>query len=526
MLYKFGTYGTLRIVKFKLFSSLCLLHVQLLRSVSIPVCFLDFLKLFSLVQARVEMEHARREFLCGSSRALKMDTNFDAVNERECIVCLFDLHLSAAGCHCSPDRYTCLNHAKQLCSCAWNTKFFLFRYDISELKILVEALEGKLSAVYRWARLDLGLALSSYLSKDSLPIPGFNGKLSQFSEGTVLNELNSRPVPSLKKIGGAENATAIPPNSTGNIGEAFLLQKQVPSKALSDLEATKVYSSGNQRLQFMKEESVSSALSLGNPVCHPSQQDMYDAINLASVSSELEKRTFPGHGNIILVSDDEGEEQKKPVLEIAKEASFAKHAEFVERLTDSDAKVNTCDYAKDSVLTVPATNAAALGEGNTPSLLNAETKNCPSFSIVAKDEDHGKGGMLLLGSNPSNCAFHIGSTSIDTDRNVQYVSTTRDGKSNGEDNNERIGPAASSKSIDNARTIAGNPSCSQNNLDRYFRQKGPRIAKVVRRVNCIVEPLDYGVVVPGKLWCNRQAIFPKGMYVVCELSTKKWFFEP
>ncbi|CBI22382.3 unnamed protein product, partial [Vitis vinifera] len=432
------------------------------------------------LKARVETEHTRREYLCGSSRALKMEANFDAINERECIVCLFDLHLSAAGCHCSPDRYACLNHAKQLCSCAWNTKFFLFRYDISELNILVEALEGKLSAVYRWARLDLGLALSSYISKDNLQIPGLIGKLSQSSEGTVLNEQNSKPVSSLKKVGGAENATA-----------------------LLDLEGRKVPSSrnrmGNQRFQFTKEESVLSAPSLGTPVCHPSQEDMYNTENLASVKSELERNTFPGHGNVILLSDDEGEELKKPVLDIAKETPFAKHSEFFERLTDSDAKVNTCNYVKDSVLTTPATNAAVLGERNAISLLHGEMKNC--------------------------------STSIDSDRNALYLSTTREnsdfnvvnagsylqhplphvgGKPNGEDNNDKVGPAAGPKLIDNARTIAGNPSCSQNNLDRYFRQKGPRIAKVVRRINCIVEPLEFGVVISGKLWCNRQAIFPKG----------------
>jgi hypothetical protein len=42
-----------------------------------------------------------------------------------------------------------------------------------ELNILVEALEGKLSAVYRWARLDLGLALSSYVSQENM-LPGGN----------------------------------------------------------------------------------------------------------------------------------------------------------------------------------------------------------------------------------------------------------------------------------------------------------------------------------------------------------------
>ena len=56
--------------------------------------------------------------------------------------------------------------------------------------------------------------------------------------------------------------------------------------------------------------------------------------------------------------------------------------------------------------------------------------------------------------------------------------------------------------------VNGNISCAPNN----YRQKGPRIAKVVRRINCNVEPLEFGVVLSGKSWCSSQAIFPKGMY--------------
>lgn len=95
-----------------------------------------------------------------------MDKNFDDTSKRECNICLYDLHLSAAFCPCSPDIYSCLNHVKQLCSCAWTEKIFLFRYEISELNVLLEAVEGKLSAVYRWAKDDLKLYLHSYSSRD------------------------------------------------------------------------------------------------------------------------------------------------------------------------------------------------------------------------------------------------------------------------------------------------------------------------------------------------------------------------
>lgn len=97
-----------------------------------------------------------------------MDEDSDVSSKRECGICLYDLHLSAVSCPCSANRYSCLNHVKLLCSCAWSEKIFLFRYEISELNVLVEALEGKLNAVYRWARNDLKLSLHSSVSKDGL----------------------------------------------------------------------------------------------------------------------------------------------------------------------------------------------------------------------------------------------------------------------------------------------------------------------------------------------------------------------
>lgn len=120
------------------------------------------------LKSRINSESNRRKYLCSSSQSQRMDKNFDDTSKRECNICLYDLHLSAAFCPCSPDIYSCLNHVKQLCSCAWTEKIFLFRYEISELNVLLEAVEGKLSAVYRWAKDDLKLYLHSYSSRDGL----------------------------------------------------------------------------------------------------------------------------------------------------------------------------------------------------------------------------------------------------------------------------------------------------------------------------------------------------------------------
>ncbi|GFQ01966.1 putative lysine-specific demethylase jmj16 [Phtheirospermum japonicum] len=278
------------------------------------------------LKTRVEMERVRRDFLCKSSQALKMESSFDADNERECCVCLFDLHLSAAGCHhCSPSKYACLNHAKQLCSCSWSAKFFLFRYEIDELNILVEALEGKLSAVYRWARLDLGLALSSYVSKD-----------------------------------------------------------------------------------YVKKES-----SLKQP----------------------EKKD-----DVILVSDEEGEKPDKEPSGI-----------------------------------------------NGPSQKPMDIANLDSIisSVCVKVEK-------FLGANkPSSSCVN----KVDNE------------KSKSEETDKKLEEDVDTRSMDSKPTVSSPTGLHLNNV---HRQKGPRIAKVVRRISCNVEALDYGTVRAGKLWCDNRAIYPKG----------------
>ncbi|KAL5796511.1 hypothetical protein ACOSQ2_001331 [Xanthoceras sorbifolium] len=140
------------------------------------------------LKSRIQSESNRRKYLCSSSQSQRMDTNFDVAVKRECNICYYDLHLSAARCPCSANIYTCLNHVKQLCSCAWSEKIFLFRYEISELNILVEALEGKLSAVHRWARDDLKLALHSHVSRDGL-LPNSQAEESKEKEHKSLDAI-------------------------------------------------------------------------------------------------------------------------------------------------------------------------------------------------------------------------------------------------------------------------------------------------------------------------------------------------
>ncbi|CAN1292202.1 Putative lysine-specific demethylase JMJ16 [Linum perenne] len=123
------------------------------------------------LNSRIKLEASRRKYLCNSSQSSKMDKDFDATSKKECEICYYDLHLSAASCSCSADRYSCLNHAKQLCSCPWSRRLFMYRYEIDELRVLLEAVGGKPTAIYKWARDDLKLLLHSLVSDNSSQTP-------------------------------------------------------------------------------------------------------------------------------------------------------------------------------------------------------------------------------------------------------------------------------------------------------------------------------------------------------------------
>ncbi|KAE8659962.1 putative lysine-specific demethylase JMJ16 [Hibiscus syriacus] len=268
--------------------------------------------LANTLKKRVEMERMSRECLCSSSETVKMESNFDAASERECSICFFDLHLSAAGCRCSPDRYACLRHAKQFCSCAKGAEIFLFRYDINELNILVEAVEGKLSAVYRWARLDLGLALSSYVTKDNI-----GGRLSHTREG-VPKEVTNPSVISSKDLPGKKEISKNKPSILSQTSAQMLL---LPRNKLSDAALP----SEDPNSKLKKGEYVLSSSSLSMPG------------GQTAMASRAKKPSAPRDNNSILISD----ESENPVSKRPQEDSITEHLETSLRLAPYGEKANT-----------------------------------------------------------------------------------------------------------------------------------------------------------------------------------------
>ncbi|WZZ11444.1 hypothetical protein YC2023_097365 [Brassica napus] len=392
--------------------------------------------LAATLKARIDMERTRREVLCSSSLALKMHSNFDATNERECCICFFDLHLSAAGCRCSPEKYSCLTHVKQLCSCPWVAKYYLFRYDMDELNVLLEAVEGKLSSVYRWARQDLGLALSEHLS----------GSKMETSEEE--------------------------PQAGALLGKDLQLKVTSREDLSRGLEKT--------LLLKVKEEQLTPSHCM-KPV---KEEESISMTAAKSTSGKKSSQSVPD--DVILLSDDEHDIPRKQVSEKRDAVSSGKHLKIQERPTHVLA------------LEAPSKTAAPMIEKQANSLPDRQI----TMPLPTNDQRAVQGDVTSSVSHAEVNAVADG---------LAHNTSNQDGVNPTSSKSKISGGLAIQEVVDGIRSTSGTPSCSQNNSpDRIIRQKGPRIAKVVRRINCNVEPLNYGCVLSGKSWCNRRAIFPKG----------------
>lgn len=273
-----------------------------------------------------------------------MDKDFNRLRKRECVICFFDLHLSAAYCQCSPDKYACLNHAKQLCSCSWSAKTFLFRYEMSKLDLLVQALEGKLSAVYLFAREELGLLLSGRVSKHRARELGFvnspshtdlkqeqkksqdevfqsqdvaepNGIIGNSTDRISL--MNTPVVPqALGELKRKKNAVASAIISNGTADKSHSIQREKPDMLLPDIVSSSSSSSSSESDQedsdgflFRKKQCLFSYSEYNNIAQRfISSSPVGRLTGSASEGQERKRPPSSCKSDIVLLSDGEGEE--------------------------------------------------------------------------------------------------------------------------------------------------------------------------------------------------------------------------
>lgn len=284
-----------------------------------------------------------------------MDGDFDSTCKRECSICFYDLHLSATGCPCSPDKFVCLKHAKQLCSCAWSARVFLFRYLMSELNLLVDALEGKLSAVYRWAKENLGLAVHSNVLRNEFQLPSLvrdrlhlaEGKQEKFKSNnaapakgtsrTSVSELHpetKKPLLQVSNQKEREKSAAFTVSSVGAITNATSAQTKKSSEVSSNnlsLPCTPKSEKEMSGLGFQFKEGGSFSAAHLNSEAHLSKEVASHGLpfhlcnnqtDLESTSASLgedpscsvapnkqitEKSSGCGSNVILIISDDEDE---------------------------------------------------------------------------------------------------------------------------------------------------------------------------------------------------------------------------
>ncbi|KAF8408758.1 hypothetical protein HHK36_004826 [Tetracentron sinense] len=390
------------------------------------------------IKTRVEMEQERRGRLPILLQSRKMERDFDLTHERECFSCFYDLHLSAASCKCSPDRFACLKHADLLCSCEQGEKFALFRYNMDELNTLVKALEGKLNSISRWAYEDLGLV-------DINGTDAFVANMGQESE--ISRCLEQKESPSLPQ--GKEEI----PEINGPCRSDYNISSEV-----------------------VKSNWPQGPYSL----CAP------------HIKTE-------GHIGILtegpLILRDEGEVVQARLIDLNLEESD-EHRSGVQQVSDG------CDQ-----------KATVNVDGAYISLLKQKKVRC---SDVLKEPDiMGLGsGDLIPNISSSDCNSSI-SLNLTVELASPHVTPDKDRPSCSKD----VGHPCTSHGIklfgvDLWDPYSYAPSISMvktENIDiSSLKTSLTGQSCLTQTLDLGVEPLNFGEVVLGKLWCSKQAIFPKG----------------
>ncbi|XP_064993076.1 putative lysine-specific demethylase JMJ16 isoform X2 [Musa acuminata AAA Group] len=454
------------------------------------------------LKARIEMECMRRKYLC-SSRSQKMDTDFDSNNERECVLCHYDLHLSAASCLCSPDRFACLIHAKNLCSCAWNTRIFLFRYDTRELNVLLDALGGKPSAVHRWGSFDLGLSLSSYISREKTHEPNLIGMTDK--EGREQKDIE--PVTKEPSLGMDKKFDLGNPNMTSS---SFLDQQ--------------LLSEGPRNTTLLQNNSKS----MGEVKKFSSSLSKISGIEL--IESSAEKVA-------ILLNGNEHKGTNGVVSDKMTAESPEKNTDMFSRQTDCDDKT-TSHAHKDKILLVPQTNVLLANEKD---LLAGPEVSRNKLKVILVDDDeqveencrevlsnlHGQQLFEFLPGKESECVRSSARVTVakqsadmlpeneasDCGTEPIHLQIIQNyGRGEPEDKRKKVQSEFNSEvNLDRSNSSTEIQPCTQRNLDICnYEKMGPQMEKVVKISNCNIEVLVYGIVLSGKLWSTCHRIFPKG----------------
>jgi hypothetical protein len=473
------------------------------------------------------MELVQRQNISSPCQSRKMDSEFDST-DRECALCYYDLHLSASGCPCSPEKYACLVHAKQLCSCDWDKRFFLFRYDVNELNILADALGGKLSAIHRWGVSDLGLSLSSCVKREKVQDSKTVRRLTDGPRRSYMSQASTVSlIPSSVSTEQKKNE-----DKTLDLGCPGMNLPKISPEANNLRPSTEQIKSEN--LSQLKEPCVKNELSC--PTSNGTSQEHKGGIGghkLAAASMMvLSGQSFPANAGEsvrnahVLAVFKEGrdctssltlrEYHNRPVSMIDNGANMKLDLENIDNshmlMSSPDFNATVCHSYKDQTFLTLETNTSVMTEKDSSQARNASqqfistalrTQNVsqePLCTAIAPkqliDPQVQKKSYGVFGSGSA----HLGHLTVGNQQlNERW--------------HQRQSDSLSSVEV---RARGHSAMIVQPALENHSRngvaQKGPRIANVVHRFKCSVEPIEIGAVLSGKLWSSSQAIFPKGLF--------------
>nr|QEG03040.1 lysine-specific demethylase JMJ18-like isoform X1 [Cymbidium ensifolium] len=446
------------------------------------------------IMERVRMEQERRDSHCDSTKARKMDSVFDLSTERECFFCFYDLHLSAAGCECSLDRYACLNHAELLCSCELNQKFFLFRYSMDQLNTLVQALEGHLRAVQHWGSDDLGLVLpSNFVMKEDpkclKPIGESDSKVplpkstSTSTKGFMDVNFTGIDISSLKS-GGQSCGAIVSPNEI-NSCESVQCMEPVFDLSRPSMPKTKCALEANTILQMPEI----SCISLGKTEMESGNLNRgTSSINPNLVAQQHTEYVCHRIASKEISTDNALDEDPKWFLDLNKE----------DLTKDSKAEIQCWSHriGETSIKEQDCTSTAIKQEMELESIT---TSSSPPRSSPEDGSSVSLGNFFEVSPpRPQNKCSNDASTS--------QASLSR-AKLFGIELQPHQPLLALNSISDGDWSFSSSPhfpiSCGLNSFN-------PERVQHLTRSKYFVDPLHIGTVMFGKHWCNTEAIFPKG----------------
>ncbi|KAG0478826.1 hypothetical protein HPP92_013545 [Vanilla planifolia] len=455
------------------------------------------------IRARVRMEQERRECHCNLVKARKMDKDFDFSNERECFFCFYDLHLSAAGCECSLDRFACLNHADLLCSCESSRKFFLFRYSIDELNTLVDALEGNSSAVQSWVSYDLGLVTPSIFVASDLPgsLKPMDESISKSvlekstpisDDGLVSVNIASIDISSKKTTGhtlkisnylGGPNSNSCckssePVSYSGqwnNLGnnKSSVVQASLPKQEMASISEVKIEFDNANLIRF-----ISSV--------NPDSETVWNTeLKCCSSSSKKNETSF---------TKTSGEEQPNCSLDLKNEG-LLKY--WKTQLGETKKISSTFIKQEDCSLEVTDGCSERKGDMNYGSINTANTS-------LRSTLDHGI-SVFMRNSVENSPNGGNGKWNEASSENISHTYQPK-AKLFGIDLQQHQPPLPinSNSKCTNLQNSHSSSSIVQYPLKPECEEKH------LIRSKYSVDPLHFGTTVVGKQWCNSKAIFPKG----------------